>query len=79
MRRRWAWAKPASRSCDGQVPAGKPGRNIAADPGISQRVVEAHRAAIMRATGSRLLPGLALPGLARPAVAVAATKPEAKR
>ena len=53
-----------------RVLAGEPSKNIAADLGISQRTVEAHRAAIMRATGAR-----SLPALARLAVA-AAERPE---
>jgi len=40
------------------VIAGHPSKNIAADLGISQRTVENHRAAIMRKTGSRSIPGL---------------------
>jgi FixJ family two-component response regulator len=41
------------------VLAGHPSKNIAADLGISQRTVENHRAAIMRKSGSKSLPGLA--------------------
>ena len=39
------------------VLAGHPSKNIAADLGISQRTVDNHRAAIMRKTGSKSLPG----------------------
>jgi FixJ family two-component response regulator len=40
------------------VLAGFHSKNIAADLGISQRTVENHRAAIMRKTGSKSIPGL---------------------
>jgi two-component system CheB/CheR fusion protein len=56
-----------------RVLAGEPSKNIAADLGISQRTVEAHRAAIMRATGTR-----SLPALARLAMAAAKPQPEAR-
>ena len=46
------------------VLAGSPSKNIAADLGISQRTVENHRAAIMKRTGARSLPGLARLALA---------------
>jgi DNA-binding CsgD family transcriptional regulator len=46
------------------VLAGHPSKNIAADLGISQRTVDNHRAAIMRKTGSRSLPGLIRTALA---------------
>ena len=42
----------------GSGAAGHPGKNIAADLGISQRTVDNHRAAIMRKTGSTSLPAL---------------------
>ena len=41
------------------VLAGHPSKNIAVDLGISQRTVEAHRAAIMDRTGTHSLPELA--------------------
>lgn len=53
-----------------RVLAGDPSKNIAADLGISQRTVEAHRAAIMRVTKTR-----SLPALARLAMQAAAEKP----
>jgi len=40
------------------VLAGRPSRNIAADRGISQRMIENHRAAVMQKTGSKSLPAL---------------------
>jgi DNA-binding CsgD family transcriptional regulator len=43
----------------GQVLAGHPSKNIAADLGISRRTVENHRAAIMARTGATSLPALA--------------------
>lgn len=43
----------------GQVLAGHPSKNIAADLGISRRTVENHRAAIMQRTGATSLPALA--------------------
>jgi two-component system CheB/CheR fusion protein len=46
------------------VLAGQPSKNIAADLGISQRTVDNHRAAIMRKTGSKSLPGLVRTALA---------------
>jgi two-component system CheB/CheR fusion protein len=46
------------------VLAGHPSKNIAADLGISQRTVENHRAATMKKTGSKSLPGLARLALA---------------
>lgn len=42
-----------------RVLAGHPSKNIAADLGISQRTVEAHRAAIMARTSTKSLPDLA--------------------
>jgi len=39
------------------VLAGHPSKNIAADLGISQRTVDNHRAAIMKKTGSKSMPG----------------------
>ncbi len=62
---------PRQRMVMDRVLAGQPSKNIAADLGISQRTVEAHRAAIMHATGSRSLPALAR-------LAVAAATPDAK-
>ena len=50
---------PRQRVVLERVLAGEPSKNIAADLGVSQRTVEAHRAAIMRATGARSLPALA--------------------
>jgi two-component system CheB/CheR fusion protein len=46
------------------VLAGHPSKNIAADLGISQRIVENHRASIMKKTGSKSLPALARLALA---------------
>jgi two-component system, chemotaxis family, CheB/CheR fusion protein len=46
------------------VLAGHPSKNIAADLHISQRSVEAHRAAIMKKTGAKSLPALARLALA---------------
>ena len=42
---------------------GSPSKNIAADLHISQRTVEAHRAAIMKKTGAKSLPALGRVGL----------------
>jgi two-component system CheB/CheR fusion protein len=50
---------PRQREVMDRVLAGAPSKNIAADIGISQRTVEAHRAEIMRRTGTRSLPELA--------------------
>ncbi len=41
------------------VVSGFPSKNIAANLGISQRTVENHRAAIMKRTGTKSIPGLA--------------------
>jgi two-component system CheB/CheR fusion protein len=49
---------PRQRQILDMVLAGQPSKNIAADLSISQRTVEAHRAAIMRKMGSRSLPML---------------------
>jgi chemotaxis methyl-accepting protein methylase/FixJ family two-component response regulator len=50
---------PRQREVMDRLLAGAPSKNIAADIGISQRTVEAHRAEIMRRTGTRSLPELA--------------------
>lgn len=55
---------PRQREILGLVLAGKPSKVIAADLGISQRTVEAHRAAIMEKTGATSLPALARLALA---------------
>jgi two-component system, chemotaxis family, CheB/CheR fusion protein len=41
------------------VLAGHLSKNIATDLGISQRIVESHRSAVMKKTGSTSLPALA--------------------
>lgn len=50
---------PRQQQILGQVLAGHPSKNIAADLGISRRTVENHRAAIMARTGATSLPALA--------------------
>jgi two-component system CheB/CheR fusion protein len=49
---------PRQRQVMDLILAGLPNKNIALDLGISQRTVENHRAAIMKATGSKNLPAL---------------------
>ena len=61
---RIAGLTPRQRQIMELVLAGHPSKNIAADLGISQRTVENHRAAIMKATGSKSLPALARLALA---------------
>lgn len=55
---------PRERQIMELVLAGHPSKNIAADLGINQRTVEAHRAAIMHKTGAKSLPALARLALA---------------
>ncbi len=56
---RIALLTPRQHAVMQRVLAGEPSKNIASDLGISQRTVEAHRAAIMRRTGATSLPALA--------------------
>jgi two-component system CheB/CheR fusion protein len=55
---------PRQREIMDLVLAGHPSKNIAAHLRISQRTVESHRAAIMKKTGCKSLPGLARLALA---------------
>ena len=55
---RLASLTPRQRQILEYVLAGHPSKNIAADLGISQRTVDNHRAAIMKKTFSKSLPGL---------------------
>jgi len=56
---RIATLSPRQRQIMELVLAGHPGKNSAADLGISQRTVENHRAALMKKTATKSVPELA--------------------